>query len=162
MPRSRAWPPAERVAARPRSKPPPTHDRRTRVVTRTDVQAWLESYVEAWRSGDAAAIGDLFSDDASYRYHPYVEPYRGRDAIVRSWLEPEGDAGDFRDAPGTWEASYSVWAMDGDRAVATGTSRFWTDASRTTGAGTWSNCFLLEFDDDGRCRAYTEFSSEHS
>lgn len=130
-------------------------------MTRADSQAWLHRYVAAWRSGDPAAIADLFTDEATYRYHPYDEAYRGRAAIVRSWLEPEGDAGEFRDPPGTWEAAYEVWAVDGNRAVAVGTSRFWTDASRATEAGTWSNCFLLEFDHDGRCRSYTEFSSRH-
>jgi len=46
---------------------------------------------------------------------------RGREAIVRAWLEPDGDASG-RDATGTYEAHYEPWAIDGDRAVATGAS----------------------------------------
>lgn len=148
------------MPALPHSRPGPTHDGPVGGVTGGDVQAWLDRYVEAWRSGDPTAIGELFSEDATYRFHPYDEPYRGRAAIVRSWLEPQGDAGEFRDEPGTWEAQYMVWGVDRDRAAAVGTSRFWTDASRTTGAGTWDNCFVLEFDVDGRCHSYTEYSSQ--
>ena len=50
------------------------------------VQEWLDRYVEAWRTYDAAAIGDLFTDDAAYRYHAWDEPLHGRDAIVADWL----------------------------------------------------------------------------
>jgi ketosteroid isomerase-like protein len=39
-------------------------------VTRDDVQQWLDRYVEAWRSYDADAIGELFAEDATYKYHP--------------------------------------------------------------------------------------------
>ena len=39
-------------------------------MTHDDVQAWLDRYVAAWAAYDAAAIGDLFSEDARYRYHP--------------------------------------------------------------------------------------------
>ena len=55
-------------------------------MTHEQVQAWLDAYVAAWRSNDAAAIGELFAEDAEYRYHPYDEPLRGRQAIVDSWL----------------------------------------------------------------------------
>ncbi len=55
-------------------------------MTRERVQAWLDAYIEAWRSYDVQAIGALFSQAAEYRYHPYDEPLVGRDAIVESLL----------------------------------------------------------------------------
>ena len=122
--------------------------------------AWLDRYVAAWGSWDETAIGDLFSPDAEYRYHPGDAPFVGRAAIVESWLNPSGVAGASRDEPGTWEARYTPWLIGERRAVATGTSRFWTDATRSTPLGAWDNCFLLEFDEDGRCRSYTEFSNQ--
>jgi hypothetical protein len=128
-------------------------------MTRDDVQAWLDRYVAAWESYDPAAIGDLFSADAQYRYHPPDEPVVGREAIVRSWVAPDGDASG-RDDPGTFEARYAPFAVDGDRAVAVGWSRYWTDASRAVEGRTYDNCFLLEFDDHGRCRSFTEFFRE--
>jgi ketosteroid isomerase-like protein len=84
-------------------------------MERADVDGWLADYVEAWKTYDAERIGALFSDDAEYRYHPYDEPVRGREAIVEAWLG-EGEHADAsdRDDPGTYEAAYSVIAVDGD------------------------------------------------
>lgn len=128
-------------------------------MDRQDVQAWLDGYVRAWESYDPDAIGALFADDAEYRYHPADEPVRGRDAIVRSWTQPDGDASG-RDESGTYQAHYEPWAVDGNRAVAVGWSRYWTDATRSTERATYDNCYLLEFDPDGRCRSFTEFFRE--
>jgi hypothetical protein len=116
-------------------------------MTREAVQKWLDAYVEAWRSYDAVQIGALFSDAAEYRYHPYDEPLRGRQAIVDDWL---GD----RDEPGSWEARYEVQLVDGDRAVATGETRY-------SNGRTFSNIYVLAFDRDGACRSFTEWYIEH-
>ena len=40
-------------------------------MTHDDVRAWLNAYVEAWRTYDPAAIGALFTEDATYAYHPW-------------------------------------------------------------------------------------------
>jgi hypothetical protein len=34
-------------------------------------QLWLDAYVRAWETYDPAAIGDLFTEDAEYRWHPW-------------------------------------------------------------------------------------------
>jgi hypothetical protein len=116
-------------------------------MTRDQVQAWLDAYVEAWRTYDPAAIGELFSADASYAYHPYDEPLRGREAIVANWLsEP--------DEPGSWEAGYSPLVIDGDRAVATGETRYRSGRR-------FSNLYVLRFDEAGRCREFVEWFMEH-
>ena len=51
-------------------------------MDREAVGRWLTAYVEAWKTYDPARIAALFSDDVSYRYHPYDEPTQGRDAVV--------------------------------------------------------------------------------
>ena len=124
-------------------------------MTRADVQRWLDRYVAAWKSYDSTEIADLFSADAEYRYHPWDDPVRGREAIVADWIAPVGSASS-RDAEGTYDAAYEAWAVDGDRAVAVGTSDYSTDASRTTRDRRYHNVYLLEFDADGRCRSFTE------
>ena len=124
-------------------------------MTRADVQRWLDRYVAAWKSYDAADIADLFSADAEYRYHPWDDPVLGREAIVADWIAPDGSASS-RDAEGTYDAAYEAWAVDGDRAVAVGTSDYFTDASRTKRDRRYHNVYLLEFDADGRCRSFTE------
>ena len=120
-------------------------------------QQWLDRYVAAWVSYDPADIGSLFSDDVAYRYHPYDEPVVGREAVVASWLgEDESGEGSTRDAPGTFEARYAPVAVDGDTVVATGTSSY-----RETPDGpvvrVYDNCFVVRFDDAGRCREFTEY-----
>jgi ketosteroid isomerase-like protein len=106
-------------------------------------RAWLNRYVDAWRSGDRAEIGDLFSEDVQYRYGPFHDPVVGRDAVVQSWV-------DNPDAPGSWEAEYRPLAIDGDVFVATGESRY-------SNGKTYSNIFVCRFDGDGRCSEFTEW-----
>ncbi|MEO8469191.1 MAG: nuclear transport factor 2 family protein [Chloroflexota bacterium] len=124
-------------------------------MTRDDVQRWLDRYIDAWKTYDRGQIAALFSADAEYRYHPWNEPVRGREAIVDDWLAPDGDAA-RRDSEGTYNASYEPWAIDGDRAVAVGTSDYFTDPTRTIRERRYHNTYLLEFDAEGRCRSFTE------
>lgn len=117
-------------------------------MTRDDVQRWLDRYVDAWRTYHVASIGDLFAPDATYRYHPYdEEALVGREAIIASWREDQ-------DAPASWSAHYEPYAVDGDRAVAIGHSRYLHDdgSLRTL----FFNTFLLDFDADGRCLEFVE------
>jgi len=113
------------------------------------VNAWLERYVEAWGSYDREQIGELFAEDARYRYHPFDEPIRGREAIVESWF-------DEPDERGTYEAEYRPVAIDGDTAVAVGSSSY-RDSPRDEIARVYDNCFVIRFDDDGRCVDFVEW-----
>jgi ketosteroid isomerase-like protein len=129
-------------------------------MTREDVQRWLDRYVAAWRSYDREAIEGLFSEDVEYRYHPYDEPVRGRDSVVEAWLgEGEHEDASTRDEPGTYDASYVPIAVDGDLAVATGSSTY-----RAKPGGPvdriYDNCFVIRFDAEGRCREFTEWFME--
>ena len=123
-------------------------------VSRDDVQAWLDGYVSAWRSYDPAEIGALFAEDAEYRYHPWDEPVRGREAIVRAWVEPQG-AHSGRDEPGTYDARYEPYAVDGERAVAVGSTEYLGPDGSV--AQRFHNIFLLSFDPSGRCTSFTEW-----
>ena len=123
-------------------------------MDRTSVQAWLDRYVEAWRANDAELIKPLFSDDAVYSYRPYDDPertIRGNAAIVASWLEEP-------DPPDSWEAKYEPYAVDGDRAVAVGFSRYL--ATDSAPEKTYHNAYLLRFDPDGRCAEFHEYYME--
>ena len=128
-------------------------------MTHDDVQSWLDRYVGAWKAYDANAIGELFTADAEYRYHPEDEPVRGRAAIVEDWLNPGGKPA-RRDAPDTFEAAYSPYAVDDDVAVAVGTTQYWADASRAALVRSYFNVYLLAFDEAGRCRSFTEYYME--
>ncbi len=126
-------------------------------MTREDVDRWLEAYVEAWKTYDREQIEALFSEDVRYRYHPADAPIEGRAALVESWLgeEDHPDASE-RDEAGTYEASYRAFAVDGDAAVATGTSSY-KDSPDGPVVRVYDNCFVMRFDSEGRCRVFTEW-----
>jgi hypothetical protein len=106
--------------------------------------------MRAWETYAPETIGDLFTDDATYYFHPYDKPVVGRQAIVGAWLK-------HPDAPGTYEANYKPIAIDGDVAVVNGRSRYFKDSSRTTLTREWDNIFVIEFDKEGRCRSFREW-----
>lgn len=120
-------------------------------MNRSDVQAWLDRYVEAWRANEPEPIKSLFTEDAVYRYRPWEDPEQmavGSEAIARSWLEEPDD-------PSSWEARYEPYAVEGDRAVAVGFSRY--AATGTVPERTYHNAYLLRFAPDGRCAEFSEF-----
>jgi hypothetical protein len=129
-------------------------------MERGDVARWLRDYTEAWKSYERGAIVALFADDARYRYHPYDEPIVGSQAIADSWLG-EGaytEPAWAKDEPGTYDAAYEPVAVDGEVAVATGSSTYTNpDGSIRT---IYDNCFVIRFDDDGRCRDFVEYFIE--
>jgi ketosteroid isomerase-like protein len=119
-------------------------------MARDDVQAWLDKYVEAWRTYDVEKISELFSEDALYLYNPFDEddPVRGRAAIVADWLEKTDD-------PDSWRARYVPIAVDGSVAVAQGrTQYFQKDGSLKR---EFDNIFVIHFDGEGRCSLFTEW-----
>ena len=120
------------------------------LVTTSEVQAWLDRYIEAWQKNDPELVEALFTSDAVYRFRPYGGDGRvaeGVADIVSSWI-------DFDEDPAEWEASYRPYAVDGDRAVAVGTSRYF--GAGEGGDEVYHNCFLLQFT-DGRCADFTEY-----
>ena len=70
---------------------------------------------------------------------------------MANWLESP-------DSAGTWDARYEPWAVDGDRAVTVGESRYLEpDGSTRT---VFHNIWTLRFDDDGRCSEFVEYYME--
>jgi len=123
-------------------------------MTRDDVQAWLDRYVEAWRANERGPIEALFTDDAVYSYRPWDDAdhtMRGREALVTSWLEEP-------DEPASWEAHYEPFAVEDDRAVAVGWSRY--AATGDQPERTFHNAYLLRFAPGGRCASFHEFYME--
>ena len=119
-------------------------------MNQKSVQVWVDNYVEAWRTYDPAQIGDLFSKDALYYYSPFDEqsPVRGRDAIVADWLKEPN-------AAGSWEARYVPVAVEGNVGVAQGRTGY----LRPDGSveREFDNIFVLQFDEAGRCKRFTEW-----
>lgn len=117
-------------------------------MERKDVERWVEEYVRAWSSNDPEDIGGLFTDDASYYTAPFREPWSGRDAIVRDWI-------DRKDEPGDWTFRSDVLAIADDIAFVQGQTDYASDGK------TYSNLWLIRMR-DGRCSEFTEWWMEHS
>jgi len=114
------------------------------------VRTWLAAYVRAWETYEPSAISDLFSEDATYAWHPWDagdDVIRGRTAIVEAWLSD-------KDEPGSYKASFTPVAVDGDVAVATGQSQYFSKSGALERE--FYNCFVMRFDAEGRCREFTE------
>jgi hypothetical protein len=126
-------------------------------VDHETAQDWLDRYVSAWKSYDADEIAALFSEDTRYRFYTYADWVVGRDAVVASWLAQDTDAqGSTRDEAGTYDAAYAPVAVDGEVVVATGTTSY-TDSPGGRVTQVFDNCFVMRFDDEGRCREFTEY-----
>jgi hypothetical protein len=81
-------------------------------------------------------------------HHPYdAEPLRGREAIVADW---RGE----RDELGSWDANYELQLIEGDTAVATG-------ETLCANGNTFSNLFVMRFDDDRQCASFVESYMQH-
>lgn len=129
-------------------------------MEKADADRWLRAYVEAWKAYDPELIAALFAEDVEYRYHPYDEPVRGRDTLVAAWTgEAPVPNASTRDEPGTYEATYRTVAVDGDVAVATGTTTYFTEPGGAVDK-VYDNCFVIRFDPTGRCREFTEWYAQ--
>ena len=120
-------------------------------MTHDQFQAWLDRYVEAWKTYDRRTIAALFSADAEYRYHPAIDPVVGGTAIADDWLENP-------DEKGTYDAEYHPVAIDPDNGnhVANGWSRYF----ETPGGAMrdeYFNVYVCRFNDAGECTSFTEY-----
>lgn len=105
--------------------------------TREAARAWVAGWSQAWRSGDGAAVGRLYSPGARFRSHPmrdtedpvaYASRVFATDKLVDLWFgEP---------------------IVDGDRASV----EYWSVSVDPTGAEiSLAGCGVLRFGPDGRC-----------
>jgi ketosteroid isomerase-like protein len=113
-------------------------------MDRSDVERWLDRYVEAWGSNDPKAIGDLFTEGARYFTAPHRPPWEGRQAIVEGWLDRKED-------PETWRFRYEVLGVDGNLGFVRGWADYFTEDTD------YSTLWVIRLEDDGRCSEFIEW-----
>ena len=112
------------------------------------LEAWLQKYGEAWVARDAAAVGKLFTTDASYHEMPFDAPKQGRAAIEDYWRTVTADQRDVKFEP-------QVISANGNAGVAHWKASF---RLQSTGATiTLDGVFVLEFDRQGACKSLREW-----
>lgn len=116
------------------------------VVDLDAFRGWLERYFDAWASNDPAEVSELFAEDAVYSYGPFREQTRGRDAIVRAWVEA-GVTSELR-------TDVEPIAVAGDRGVAHWRVSFRDDSGSTVEV---DGILVGDFDETGRCVLHREW-----
>jgi hypothetical protein len=122
------------------------------VIDRSAVRAWVMAYEQAWRAPGTSQVGELFTDDATYRMSPFRPAHRGIDAIRVLWdAERSGPDESF-------EMEFDVVAVDDPWAVVRLAVQYGPPHPQL-----FRDLWLLEFDADGRCKAFEEwpFSPTH-
>jgi ketosteroid isomerase-like protein len=127
-------------------------------LDRETVDRWLDRHDAAWASGDAAAIGDLFTADGVYHLGPWEGPWHGmhgplvgREAIAAGWqaaAEPDE----------RFEIETDPLAIDGSRAIVR--RRITYMRPDGTVDSRYDTAWLLDFAADGRVREYQEWFVE--
>jgi uncharacterized protein (TIGR02246 family) len=56
-------------------------------MERAAFERWLTAYGCAWEARDPDAAAALYAEDGTYQVTPFVEPLRGRQAILEYWRE---------------------------------------------------------------------------
>jgi hypothetical protein len=108
----------------------------------SQTQRWLDGYLRAWRSNDAADVRAIFTDDAEYRFRPDdPEPARGIDAILAMWGRDEG---------ADPKIDLRVLIEDDHLGIVKGTVEYAPDQSYT-------NLWEIRFAPDGRAEQFVEW-----
>lgn len=108
------------------------------------LEAWVQRYIDAWRSNDPTEIGALFTDNARYFTAPHRQPWQGCEEIVREWLGRKDD-------PNTWRFRFEIRGIAGDL----GFVRGWTTYGEPP--TTYGNLWEVRLAPDGRCREFVEW-----
>ncbi len=118
-------------------------------MTRTELQSWLEAYRCAWETRDPEAVVELFSEGATYRETPFVEPLRGRPAIKTYW------ANTVQSRQEQVNFGFAILAVLDE----TGIARWWASFVRigTERRVSLDGIFLLSFDAQNLCRSLREW-----
>ena len=107
---------------------------------------WIEGYRRAWVERDPQAAAALFTEDASYRSSPFVDPNLGQEGVVAYWTGATSTQADV-------EVEMGEPLVDGDHAAVEWWTRMRADGDEITLVG----CLLLRFAPDGRCEDLREY-----
>ncbi len=112
----------------------------------SQVDAWIDEYVAAWRAPGTSQLAHVFSEDIKYRPSPWKEPIQGLIELGEFW--EEGRAGHDE----VFELQSEVIALEKNTAVV----RITVDYANDTPAK-WRDLWILKFNDNGLCCAFEEW-----
>ena len=117
-------------------------------MTRETFNAWLEKYGRAWETRDAKAAAELYTEDGTYQVTPFVEPLRGRAAILNYWTH-------VAETEEQVQFSYEILAVTHEQGIARWRASFLIlrPGLRTKLDG----IFVIALDGQGRCTRLREW-----
>lgn len=117
-------------------------------MERASFESWLEAYGRTWRDRNAQAAADLFTEHGTYQVTPFVEPMRGRPAILDYWVHLAETQRDI-------QFSYEVLAVTPEMGIAR-----WRASFLIVPQGLQTQLdgiFVICLHGDGRCRSLKEW-----
>jgi hypothetical protein len=111
-------------------------------------RSWLEAYGAAWVARDPEASAALFEEDGTYQVTPFLEPIRGRRAILEYWTQVARTQEDI-------SFGCEVLAVTSEMGIA----RWWASFVRVPpGLDTkLDGIFVITLGTQGRCRTLREW-----
>jgi hypothetical protein len=111
-------------------------------------KAWLDAYGQAWENRDPEGATALFTEDGTYQVTPFLEPMRGRKAILEYWSEVARTEVNIR-------FGYEILVANPGRNIARWSASF---VRVPPGLQTKLNgIFLISLDEEGRCKSLQEW-----
>ena len=110
--------------------------------------SWLHAYRRAWTSRDPRAAADLFTEHGTYQVTPFIEPMRGRQAILDYWTHVTQTEQNI-------QFGYEILSMTPELGIA----RWWASfVIVPPGLQTkLDGIFLISLDENGRCHSLREW-----
>lgn len=117
-------------------------------LSMSDLAAWLDAYGDAWESRDADKAASLFAEDSSYQVTPYEIAHTGREGVRHYW---ESVTANQRNV----EFKFRPLSITGNTGIAHWSAQF--DIEPDDVHIELDGIFVLEFDEDGKCRQLREW-----
>ena len=121
-------------------------------TTREAFADWLQKYGRAWEARDAKAAAELYAEGGTYQVTPFVEPMRGRVAILEYWTNVAQTEEDIH-------FEYEILAVTPEQGIA----RWWASFVRVPpGLQTkLDGIFVISLDGQGKCTQLREWWHKH-
>jgi len=121
-------------------------------MTQEAFATWLEKYGRAWEARNAITAADLYTEDGTYQVTPFVEPIRGRAAILEYWQH-------VAQTEESIQFGFEILASTPDHGIAHWWATFVIVPQQFNTR--LDGIFVVALDDDGKCLSLREWWHKH-
>ena len=117
-------------------------------LTRESFEGWLKKYGQAWQARDAKVAAELYAQDGTYQVTPFVEPLRGKQAILEYWNNVARTEEQIH-------FDYEILAVTSEQGIARWSASFVIVPQRLKTK--LDGIFVIAVDDGGKCTRLREW-----